>query len=170
MLAASISCLTFISRAADWPQFRGNPALTGVAEGRLPDQPVLLWSFKTTNAVKSSAAIQGGHVFIGSDDGNLYALDFATGQKLWAVQTDGPVQSSPLVTEGKVFVGSDDGILRSLDAADGKLRWKYLTGDRIAGSPNLTRSPDGKRAWIIVGSFDGGLHRGRGDRQEQLGL
>ena len=65
---------------ANWPMFRGNPALTGVASGALPDKLSLLWSFKTGGPVKSSAAIVDGRVFIGSGDGNVYALDWATGK------------------------------------------------------------------------------------------
>ena len=52
--------------------FRGGPALTGIAGGSLPEHLQLLWTFKTGGPVKSSPAIVGGRVFIGSDDGNLY--------------------------------------------------------------------------------------------------
>src|SRR5579863_3751155 len=51
-----------------WPVFRGSAALTGVAEGRLPEKPALLWTFKTGGPVKSSAVMGGGRAFIGSDD------------------------------------------------------------------------------------------------------
>src|ERR1043166_5592066 len=96
------------ARADSWPMFRGGPALLGVASGRLPDKPAQLWSFKTGRPIKSSPAIEGGRVFIGSDDGNLYALDFATGKKLWEFKTGDAVESSPLVLGGKVFIGSTD--------------------------------------------------------------
>src|SRR5437016_8763090 len=56
--------------AAEWPMFRGGPALLGVAEGGLPDKLTQLWSFKTGSAVKSSAAIAQDRVFIGSSDQN----------------------------------------------------------------------------------------------------
>jgi len=45
--------------------------LLGVSPVKLPKDPVLLWTFKTDGPIKSSAAIEGGRVFIGSDDGNL---------------------------------------------------------------------------------------------------
>ena len=35
----------------------GSPTLSGMAAGILPEKPVLLWTFKTAGAVKSSAAI-----------------------------------------------------------------------------------------------------------------
>src|SRR5256885_7467338 len=69
--------------SSHWTMFRGNPALTGVASGTLPDKPAPLWSFKTARPVKSSAAIVEGRVFIGSDDAKLYALNLAGGKKLW---------------------------------------------------------------------------------------
>ena len=83
--------------AADWPMFRGGPALIGVAEGSLPAKLTSLWTFKTGGAVKSSAAIAQGRVFIGSSDENVYALNVADGKRVWAFKTGGPVESSPRI-------------------------------------------------------------------------
>ena len=129
----------------DWPMFRGGPALAGVAAGSLPERLELLWTFKTGGPVKSSAAIVQDRVFVGSDDGNVYALGLADGKKVWAFKTGGGVESSPLVLEGKVFVGSSDGLLYALEAATGKLAWKYETGDKILGGPN----------WVKMGAENG---------------
>src|SRR5690349_15246210 len=57
-----------------WPMFRGGPSLLGIARVNLPKAPALLWTFKTQGPVKSSTAIADGRAFIGSDDGNIYAL------------------------------------------------------------------------------------------------
>ena len=66
-LALGVGLLALhISRAADWPMYRGGPDLNGLAAGSLPTKPVLLWSFKTHGPVKSSAAIAGNRVFVGS--------------------------------------------------------------------------------------------------------
>src|SRR5438477_11020535 len=110
---------------ANWPMFRGNPALTGIASGSLPDKLSLLWSFKTGGPVKSSAAIVGGRVFIGSGDGQVYGLELAGGKKIWAAKTGGPVDSSPLFLDGKLLFGSTDASLYAVDAASGKQLWKY---------------------------------------------
>src|SRR5437899_10996271 len=85
---------------SEWPMFRGGPALLGVADGNLPAKMNLLWSFKTAGAVRSSAAIANGRVFIGSNDGKVYALNFADGKKAWEFKTGAPVESSPLFREG----------------------------------------------------------------------
>ncbi len=137
-----------VMSAESWPMFRGGPALLGVsASPDLPAHPKLLWTFKTAGPVKSSAAIADGRVVIGSNDGNIYALDLANGKKIWAFKTGGAVESSPLVLDGRVFVGSADDSLYALDAATGKLLWKYETGDKILGSPNWVKS--GGTNWIL---------------------
>ena len=129
-------CLATGAWGADWPMFRGGPALTGIASGNLPAQPGLLWTFKSQGPVKSSPAIVGGRVFVGSDDHMLYALNLADGKKIWSFPTGDAVESSPLVLGGKVFVGSSDANLFALDANDGRPLWKYATGDKILGAPN----------------------------------
>ncbi len=145
-----------VAEAADWPMFRGGPALIGIAEGNLPAKLASLWTFKTGGAVKSSAAIAQGHVFVGSTDENVYALNVADGKRVWAFKTGGPVESSPLVKEQRVFIGSSDGVLYALDAVTGKIVWKYETGDKILGSPNWVQS--GEKISVLVGSYDFKLH------------
>ena len=66
--------------AADWPMARGGPALLGIAADKLPEKPVLLWTAKTGGPIKSSAAIIGNRVFIGSNDTNVYALELDSGK------------------------------------------------------------------------------------------
>src|SRR2546422_4877585 len=123
-------CAMAANVSADWPMFRGGPSLVGVASGKLEKQLKLLWTFKTEKPVKSSPAIAKNRGFIGSDDGNLYAIDFGSGKKLWSFKTEGTVESSPLVLEERVYVGSSDANLYAVNA-DGKLAWKYQTGDKI---------------------------------------
>src|ERR1043166_3162544 len=154
--------------ASDWPMFRGGPALLGVASGSLRDKLNLLWKFKTGAPVKSSPAIVKDRVFIGSNDGNVYALDLANGAKVWAFKTGAAVESSPLVLENKVFIGSADSALYALDATSGKLAWtnKYETGDKILGAPNWVKS-DGKTQ-VLVGSYDFKLHCVEADTGKSL--
>src|SRR5258707_8818314 len=47
-------------RADDWPQFRGNPSLTGIATSAVPKTLKLLWTFEAGDSIESSAAIVDG--------------------------------------------------------------------------------------------------------------
>ncbi|HYE33302.1 MAG TPA: PQQ-binding-like beta-propeller repeat protein [Methylomirabilota bacterium] len=134
--------------------FRGNPGLTGFTGATLPNTLSLSWSFKTGGPVKSSPAIVGDRVYIGSDDGHLYALNTKDGTKAWAFKTEGPIESSPLVLDGRVYFGSADGALYAVDAKSGQLAWKTMTGDKILGAPNWVAGADKKSKSIVVGSYD----------------
>jgi len=150
--------VVFVEDGGSWPMFRGGQRLLGRAQGALPDSMVLVWKFKTDGAIKSSPAIDDGLVFIGSDDGNIYAIDLRTGGRVWAYKTGDAVEAVPCVVDGSVFVGSYDTFLYALDAKSGSLKWKYETGAQILGAANWTRSPDGQRTWILVGSYDSKLY------------
>ncbi len=49
-----------LGAADDWPQFRGNPQLTGVAAAALPATLKLLWTYEAGDVIESSAAIVSG--------------------------------------------------------------------------------------------------------------
>ena len=141
-----------------WPGFHGGGGLTGRAVGTIPDAPKLLWSAKTGGPVKSSAAVADGLVFVGSDDGNVYAFDAETGAVRWTHATGMPIEASPLIHDGTVYVGSSDGALYALDARTGALRFRYPTGDRILGGAAWASLAGTTRGIVVVGSYDHKLH------------
>ncbi len=59
-----------------------------------------------------------GVVYVGSLDGNLYAVDAATGEEQWRFATDAEVYSSPAVANGVVYVGSLNGNLFAIEGED----------------------------------------------------
>src|SRR5258708_30948867 len=50
-------------------------------------------------------------LYVGGDDGYLYALDATTGQLKWKTATGGAIRSSPTFYKGLIYVGSGDGNL-----------------------------------------------------------
>ena len=151
-LVAVFGVLT--ARGGDWPMFRGEPSLAGLASTTIPDKPEKLWEFKTGGPVKSSPAVVAGSVYVGSLDQSLYCLDAKTGVKRWSFKTEGGVESSPLVLDGRVYFGSEDSYLYALEAGTGKLLWKFQTGDKILGGPTWVSSPKGDAKWVLAGSYD----------------
>lgn len=89
----------------------GFSTLAGIAAGSEADQ------------------LNGATVFVGSDDGNLYAVDATTGEQVWVFEEPSDsIRSSPVVVDGIVYVGCDDGHLYAVDAATGELEWSYRHG------------------------------------------
>ncbi len=77
----------------------------------------------------SSPVVWNGAVFFGSGDGNVYALDAATGALKWKFKTGDVVHASPAIADGKIYIGSWDSNFYALDAASGKEVWRFKTGE-----------------------------------------
>jgi outer membrane protein assembly factor BamB len=83
--------------------------------------------------IASSPAVANGVVYIGSDDGKVYALNATTGSKLWSYTTSGgtganAVVSSPAVANGIVYLGSEDGQAYALNGSTGAKLWNTTVG------------------------------------------
>ena len=105
------------------------------------------WRYKTAGRIFSSPVISGDEVFIGSDDGHLYALNARNGELLWKFRTGGRVSSSPAVYDNKVYVVSFDGYLYCIERQSGREVWKFKTaGERVFSAPGLHGMPEKDRA------------------------
>src|SRR3990172_13410373 len=98
------------AHAADWPIFRGNSQLTGVATESLPQRLESLWTFQAGSGIESTAAISNGIVYVGSLDGYLYAVDLQSGKLKWKYQATDEIKSSPSVYRGTVYFGDEKGM------------------------------------------------------------
>lgn len=125
--------------------------------------PVALWAGEgekkwvfpaegTVGSITSSPAIgPDGTIYVGSDDGKVYAVQ-PNGTKKWEFETGGAVSSSPAVGYFggvlRIYVGSEDKKVYAIDS-DGKEQWKFETGGIISSSPAISNS-----GIIYVGSED----------------
>jgi outer membrane protein assembly factor BamB len=111
--------------------FRGDAAHSGTYLGGGPRaMRGVKWKFPSGGRIFGSAVARNGVIYFGSDDGNIYAVDAATGRQNWKFTTAGPVSSTPAV-DGAVYFPSYDGKFYALDAKSGALKWKFATaGER----------------------------------------
>lgn len=121
---------------------------------------IALWQRKTGGKIRSSPAVAVPvssptgvkMVYVGSDDGCLYAFD-ENGQFKWKFPTSAPISSSPAVDKnGDIYFGSENGSVYAL-FPDGALKWVIHTYGPVRSSPAI--GPD-KR--IYIGSDDGYLY------------
>lgn len=66
-------------------------------------------------------------VYIGSSDGNFYALNASNGNLIWKYAAKNFSYSDPIVVGETVYAGSIDGNMYAFDAIDGKVKWKFFT-------------------------------------------
>ena len=108
----------------------------------------------------SSPVVSGGVVYFGSGDGNIYALDAASGALKWKFHTGDVVHSSPAVDSDTVFAGSWDSYLYALDASTGKEKWRFKTGEdpKIHNQVGIQSSPAVANGVVYFGCRDSNLY------------
>ncbi|AWB68214.1 outer membrane protein assembly factor BamB [Saccharobesus litoralis] len=93
-------------------------------------------------------------VFFGTENGEVIALDEATGKVVWRSKVKGEVLAKPAVDKGLVFVQTGSGLVYALDAETGEEKW--MTESEV---PVLTirgtASPVYANGGVIVGGANG---------------
>ena len=135
------------------PTFRQNFARTGYSTSTGPLTNQTLWIYSTQMTIEyPSPAVVGGVAYFGSNDGRLYAVDVATGNKIWSYQTGNRVESSCTVADGVVFFGSSDCNVYALDVATGSKIWSFTTEGDVYSAPAVVGGV------VYIGSNDDNLY------------
>jgi len=171
IIACILAVVESHASAADWAQYKGDPARSGVSEEALavPLQPAWIYQppqvprpaweepGKEANRLhfdhSPQPVIAGGRVFFGSSsDDTVRALDLNTGKVLWRFTTGGPIRFAPAVAGDRVYVGSDDGCVYCLAAGTGEAVWRFHAApgdDLLLGNGRMiSRWP--LRAGVVV--------------------
>lgn len=148
-----------------WNNARDNAVQDGATFGTAPLRVVDFWSVRLGGPLVSSPMIQNSAAYVGSSDGNLYAINVATRQIIWhtflgtqstssgtAGVSSSPAYAADVGPNGAVLVGgggqaaaSDPHVyVYALDARSGKVLWQTAVGTaiktRILGSPLYSNS------------------------------
>ncbi len=113
------------------------------------------WSFEPdeSQAFNCSAAVTDQRVVVGSDDGNVYALEPVKGMRVWTFQTKkGRVECSPVIAGKRVYVGNTAGTFFVLDLDKGTEVQKLQLGKGITASAAVGEG------CLVIGTTDGMLY------------
>jgi outer membrane protein assembly factor BamB len=119
-----------------------------------PEIGCVKWVFETDGPVSSQVAVTRPYwdsywIYIGSEDGNIYALD-DFGEFMWSYDINTPIVGSPAVGYyWMVYVAGQNGWLYAFDEF-GDISWTYKTNSPIYSTPVV--GYDGK---IYVCTEDG---------------
>lgn len=78
-----------------------------------------------------------GKVFFAYVDGNLVAVDAASGKRVWKRKLLGHLESSPMAVGGKLYLGTDKTNVVAVRAADGEVLWQFNSPGAIKASPSF---------------------------------
>jgi outer membrane protein assembly factor BamB len=113
----------------------------------------------------SSPTLFDGHLYVGSGDGHLYAIDLQTHQPVWRFNAGSRIRSTPAVTADAVVFGTLSGHVIALNRANGTPRWKYATqgaahvfADAGNDTTSIVTSPSISDGIVVAGARDGFLY------------
>lgn len=111
----------------------------------------LLWSFTTTDWVRSCPAVTDHGILVATMDGTVYCLEDAgdAARCVWNARIGTHPVYADLVTDGhRVLVGSSDLFLRCLDTRTGTVLWEHFLMDRAVVDGHSYRSDEmGSGGW-----------------------
>jgi polyvinyl alcohol dehydrogenase (cytochrome) len=128
----------------------------------------LKWAlgFEGATRARSQPALAGGALYVGSEDGRVFALDRATGCERWSYQAGAEVRTGIVVESWQkgdraakplLYFGDLAGSVYAVDARTGALAWR----DRADPHPSttLTAAPalHGDRLYLPVSSLEEGV-------------
>lgn len=114
-------------------------------------------------SAKKSALLSGGpvaginKVFLGSENGEVYALAADTGAIDWKSKVKGEVIAGPALDDGILVVNTASGVLKAFNASNGEEQWQIEQD-----VPPLTlrgiSSPVIASGGVVVGAADGSIN------------
>lgn len=119
-------------------------SVAGLTTAQVPSLK-LKWAFAYPAAqrARSQPSVGWGAVFVGSQDGTVYALDLATGCKRWSFRASAEVRTAIVADPAtrRLYFGDILARAYALDAMTGKLVWKAKVDDHpnatITGTPTI---------------------------------
>jgi polyvinyl alcohol dehydrogenase (cytochrome) len=125
----------------------------------------LKWAFAFPGALRarSQPTLAYGALFVGSQNGTVYALDAATGCVRWSYRASAEVRS-PVVVEGfgepsaprhpRAFFGDLLGRAYALDALTGRLLWQHKVDDHPSATITGAPAYHAGRLYVPVASLE----------------
>lgn len=113
----------------------------------LPHPTVFEWDY-----AGSTPTVAGDVVYAGGANGEMHAVDAATGALKWRFATGGKIRTGALVDGDRLVFGGDDKLLYALDRATGRELWRFDMQGEVTATPIAF---DGA---IIVGNRGPGLY------------
>lgn len=150
-------------RAIGWGADLANTRFIPAAESRLAASDVprleLAWAYRFPGALRarSQATAAYGALYVGSQDGTVYALDAKSGCLRWSHRVSAEVRTAIVVGAGEspaVYFGDLIGRVHALDALSGAPLWTIRADDHpnttITGAPVLHAG----RLYVPVSSLE----------------
>ena len=139
----------------DWRLFRGDAALSGYTDVRLPKTPTLLWTYKSDARTSSSPVIASGVTYWSDERGHIRGVDLA-GVQVFDYDFKTAVKATPVIHDSVLYIGRIDGTMNAVSLSRKDVLWDYETMGQLSASANYVNF-EGRQA-VVFGSYDNYLY------------
>lgn len=115
------------------------------------------WDSRIPALLSGGPAAGLNKIFIGSENGKIFALDAENGKLSWQANIKGEVINTPAIDSGIVVVNSASGVMKAMDVDDGKELWK-IEQDVPALTLRGISAPVLASGGVLVGTGKGGVN------------
>ena len=147
-------CSTF----QEWFGSEGEDATAPVQLERIDSKVSLKkrWSSKIGDGqgdgfYKITPTLIDGVIYVASSDGEVAAINAASGARLWRVELERPLSGGVGYHNRSLYLGGADGSVLQLSAEDGAVEWEAAVSGEVLAAPVVSDD------WVIVQTYDGKL-------------
>jgi outer membrane protein assembly factor BamB len=160
-----------LSSKYDWPELHKGPTLDGYAS----NSPLsslnasnlgVAWATNVYGSILDSPAVAYDPVlhetlaYVGTETGDVLAVNLANGQIVWGVWFGSPIRSSLLVNNGSVFIiPFQSAELFKLNATTGATQCSTILPSNTEATPTAATLPGGGTS-LFIGTIDSGPRSG----------
>jgi outer membrane protein assembly factor BamB len=134
-------------------------AVVGTRDGWLhafrPDGTIA-WELKAAGRF-GPPTIEGDTVYVGSSDGNLYAVAIPTGKARWTYAAKEDLSTRPTLAGGLVVVASLQDTVFAIDAATGAWRWHHRREQKGEGLTIYGAASVAAAAGLVFAGYSDGF-------------
>ncbi|MEI6894999.1 MAG: outer membrane protein assembly factor BamB [Colwellia sp.] len=114
------------------------------------------WESRTSALVAGGPTAGLNKIFLGTENGEVFALDAETGELIWQAKIKGEVITAPAIDSGILVVNSASGILKAFDANTGDELWQVENDVPALTLRGISR-PVIASGGVLIGSDKGEL-------------
>jgi len=106
------------------------------------------WELATRGGISAAPAVQDGLLYVGDDNGDVYAVNAFTRDAMWPMKEEGKeehvfsvagaIRADIKADHDGVYIASMDTKLYCLNPKTGKIKWQFYAGEPLVSSPELS--------------------------------
>ena len=125
--------------------------MSGYTDVSLPNEPVLLWTYKTDSRTSSSPVVSNGVTYWSDKRGFIRGVNF-NGEQVFDYDFQTAIEATPMIYDSVMYIGRIDGIMTAISLSQKDTLWNFETMGQLSASANCAYINN--KQTVVFGSYD----------------